>query len=209
MRTLSMGSCWRLPDPARVFVTERSLHPKARVRFREHVPFPSSFFGVRASQHRVGKLLAQLDAGLVQRIYPVQLTRVDRRDLEEHQQLTKMARVHPVDGNREVRPTAPSQRARRRAPLDVEQLAQPMTAEVAQLLDVGVQLRNLHPYVLRADGDEADRLVGRTLHEELNLAVLVGGSQRAKGRRADAGIACRAMLAEALRPALHEPVGEI
>src|SRR5690242_899609 len=63
---------------------------EACIRFREHVPFPSSFLGVRPAEHCIGELLPQLDAWLIERIDPVELTSIDRRDLEEHEQLTEM-----------------------------------------------------------------------------------------------------------------------
>ena len=53
-----------------------------------------------------------------------------------------MPRVDPVDMDRHVGPPTPGQRARGRLLLDRQQLAEPMSAQVAELFDVGVQLRN-------------------------------------------------------------------
>ena len=81
-----------------------------------------------------------------------------------------MVRIHAVDVDRHVRPAAPRQRARGRLSLDVEQLAQPVPAEVGQLGHVGVQPRDLHV------GAE---LTHRLAHELLDEAGLL---QRKMGR---------------------------
>ena len=46
-------------------------------------------------------------------------------------------------------------------------------------------------------------------HEQLHFAVLVGRSQRGERCRAGAVVARLPVLAEALRPELHEPVGDV
>src|SRR6185437_7336307 len=58
------------------------------------------------------------------------------------------------------------------------------------------------------DGDECDHLVGRSLHEGLDLAVLIGGTER-RERCASNRLAVVAMFAERLCPELHEPGCEI
>jgi hypothetical protein len=54
-----------------------------------------------------------------------------------------------------------------------------------------------------------DRLVWRTFHEQLNLAVLVGCSESPKRSWAEALVARAAMLSQALGPQLDEPVGNV
>ena len=101
------------------------------------------------------------------------------------------------------------ERAGRRAPLDVEQLAEPVPAEVRQLGDVGVQARDLDVVVPCLHRDEGDGLVGRPLHEQLHLAVLVGRAERGDRGGPDVRVVRPPMLAEALRPELHEPGGDV
>src|SRR5438132_1172564 len=54
------------------------------VRLRKQVPFLPSLVGVGPAEHRVGELLTQLDARLIEGIHAVQLASVNRRDLKEH-----------------------------------------------------------------------------------------------------------------------------
>src|SRR6185437_7499625 len=159
------------------------------VGFRKQVPFLPGLLGVRASEHRVGELLSKLHARLIERIYPIHLAGVDRGDLEEHEQCAQMPGVGPVDVNRHVDPAAPRERASRRPLLDRQQLAELVSAQVAKLLDVAVQLGDLDSYAPLIDGYERDGLVRRAFHEQLHLAVLVRCAKRGQRRRANAWIA--------------------
>jgi hypothetical protein len=112
-----------------------------------------------------------------------------------------------VDG--EIRPAATRQGTRCSTLLDRQQLTEPVATQIPELRHIAVQRWNLQVAIRLADGDEAHRLIGRTLHEKLDLTMLVGGAECSEGRWSDAAIAGRAMLSQALRPKLNEPIGNV
>src|SRR6476469_3731472 len=163
------GSAWRESSSPRAAGVARprardSDHPR-RIRFGQQIPLLARRLGVRAAEHGVGELLAELHPGLVEGVHAVQLPGVRGRQLEQHQQLADGECVQTFHQEGHVRPAAPRQRARGRPPLDVQQLTEAMPAKIGELRDVGMQLRDLDVGRTLLHADERDRLVGRTLHE--------------------------------------------
>src|SRR4029077_1149356 len=114
-----------------------------RITLRERLPL--FFCRVRAGppQQGVGELFSELHARLVECVDPIQLSRVGRCDLEKHHQLADVPCIHAVEMKCHVRPSTPSQRSGGGALLDVDQLAQGMAGEIAELFYVGKSRRNL------------------------------------------------------------------
>src|SRR5215211_4999584 len=103
---------------------------------------------------------------------------VSCRDLEEHHQASDMLSIDPIDMDREIRSAAFGEGACRRPLLDVYQLAERVAAEVGQLLHVGEALWDRDIGGAFLYGEESQRLVLRTFHEELDLTVLIRRAQR-------------------------------
>src|SRR2546423_11945243 len=110
--------------------------------------------------------------------------------------------------NGHVGPPAPGQRASGRTLLDVDQLAQRMAAEVAELLHIRKRRRDSDISCALVDSHEGDGLVGGTFHEELHLCVLVGCAECGEWGRSDP-CALSPMLAKTLRPPMPEPQRDI
>src|SRR5262245_33037253 len=91
-----------------------------RIRLGKHVPFLPSLLGIRATELRVGELLSELDARLIERIHTVHLAGVNRRDLEEHEERADVPCVSLLDMDRHVGAPASGECACRRALLDVQ-----------------------------------------------------------------------------------------
>src|SRR5437870_12016437 len=118
-----------------------------------------------------------------------------------------MPRVYRLEFERHVRPPTPGESARGRATLDVQHLAERVSAQIRQLGNVLVQPWNRDVLVAARHGHQRDRLVRRAFHEELDLAVLIRRAKRAERRRPHVLRAFLLLLAEALGPELHEPLG--
>src|SRR5947207_357461 len=83
-----------------------------------------------------------------------------------------------------------------------------MAGEVTELFRVWKARRNLQVDRSFFDCYERDGLVSGAFHKKLDLRVLVGRAQRRQGSRSHRR-SIFAFLAEALRPQLNEPCGEI
>src|SRR5436190_17487034 len=83
-----------------------------------------------------------------------------------------------------------------------------MAGEVAELFDIGKSGRYGDVDATFLHRNERDGFVCWTFHEQLDLSVLIGGAEGGHWRRPDRS-AVRSFLAQAFRPQLHEPSGEI
>src|SRR5687768_14659085 len=83
-----------------------------------------------------------------------------------------------------------------------------MTAEITELLHVFESARYNNVTRPLLDRDERHDLVLRTFHEQLHLAVLVGGSKCCDRSLSDE-CTIGSLLAETLCPELNEPVGNV
>ena len=92
-------------------------------RLRQAIPFFFRRVGAGAAEQRVGKLLSELNARLIEGIDSIKLPRIRGRDLEQHHQPADMPRIDSIEMDREIRAPALGQRAGCRPLLDVDQLS--------------------------------------------------------------------------------------
>src|SRR3954463_6711306 len=67
--------------------TRNCSHTRARVALWKRVPLFFRGVSARPPQQCISKLFPQLNAGLVERVNPIQLASIGRRYLQEHHQL--------------------------------------------------------------------------------------------------------------------------
>ena len=161
----------------------------------------------RPAEDPVGKSPALLHPRLSERIDRRQRREIDRRHLEEEEQLAEGEGRDAGQGERRARPPALGERQLRGALLGIQQRTERMAAEVSHTFEVLVRGGHVDRHAVVVDAEEDHDLVARSVDEELQLRVLVGGAEA--DRRlppVDGAIAGLRALAEALGPELAEPV---
>src|SRR5918993_926345 len=153
----------------------------------------------RPSHPLVGDLLPRLDARLVEGVDAVQRPGYRRLYFEGLEHVAQVLLVRRAELYGRVGVAGLGEGPARGVALDVEEFGHGMSPEVADAFEVvvGFGYRQVPRMVL--DLDDLDHLVLGALHVELDLRVLVRG--------ADCAVRCGAfaILAQRLRPELHEP----
>src|SRR5258706_15854674 len=126
-----------LSRPPSLFPRPSSSDNPAGITLWQGLPLLSCSVRAGTPQQGISELFSELHARLVEGVDPVQLSRVGRRDLEQHHQLADVARIHAVEMNRHVRSSTARQCSGGGALLDVDQLAEGMAGEIAELFYVG------------------------------------------------------------------------
>src|SRR5262245_771043 len=146
--------------------------------------------------------LAFFHRRLVERIDAEQMRGDDRLQHEMHHQLAEAFLIEPLDVDRPHRAAVPGERLGGRPAFGRDQIADRLAGEAGFAGELGKLAVNARALSAGADRDDGEELVARAGNEQLQLAVLIDRPER-RERRSPLTI-----LAEALGPKLHVPMGQ-